>query len=81
MILCLFLPLQVGDMRGSSGAGGNLHIEAVRVDHIISRVKLTKCWGTRTCFARMIEKAIMTKQRLKTHIRPTFCFIVICFTL
>lgn len=50
------------------------HIDAASVDQIISRVRLTKYCGTKTCFARMMAKAIMTKQRPKTQTRPTFCF-------
>lgn len=43
-----------------------LHIDAVSVYYITSRVRLTKYCSMRTCFALMIEKAIIMKQRLNT---------------
>jgi hypothetical protein len=52
----------------------NLHIETASVDQTISRVRFTKDAGTRTWFARMMEKAIMTKESVKTQTRPSFCF-------
>lgn len=49
-------------------------MDAASEDQIIKRVRLTKPDDTRVWFARMMEKTIMTKPRLKTPTSPIFCF-------
>lgn len=67
--------LYIYGLRMERSAGGkDLHIETASVDQTMSKVRFTNDAGTRIWFARMMEKAIMTKESVKTQTRPSFCF-------